>query len=153
MAQLGNRIQHALRAYTPREQKAVKTAAETFRPNPDFDAIDTITNLGIGEALVSTLARKGVPSMVQRTLIRPPQSRLGPLTKAERRDVVNSSPVSGQYDKDVDRESAFEILTKRAKEKARAEEEQRKREDEEKETVARQSGPGSQTPVQPSVCW
>ncbi len=82
LAQLGNRVQHALRAYTPREQKAVKTAAETFRPNPDFDAMETITNLGVGEALVSTLADKGVPSIVQRTLIRPPQSRLGPLTDA-----------------------------------------------------------------------
>ena len=135
LAQLGNRIQHALRAYTPREQKAVKTAADTFRPNPDFDAVDTITNLGVGEALVSTLAKKGVPSMVQRTLIRPPQSRLGPLTKAERRDVINMSPVSGQYDDAVDRESAYEILTKRAEQQAKAEEEERRREDEEKERL------------------
>ena len=135
LAQLGNRVQHALRAYTPREQKAVKTAAETFRPNPDFDAVETITNLGVGEALVSTLARKGIPSMVQRTLIRPPQSRLGPLTKAERQDVINMSPVAGQYDKTVDRESAFEILTKRAEVQAKAEEEQRRREDEEKERL------------------
>lgn len=135
LAQLGNRVQHALRAYTPREQKAVKTAAETFRPNPDFDAMDAITNLGVGEALVSTLARKGVPSMVQRTLIRPPQSRLGPLTKQERREVINTSPVAGQYDKALDRESAFEILAKRAKEKAKAEEEQRRREDEEKKRL------------------
>ena len=132
LAQLGNRVQHALRAYTPREQKAVKTAAETFRPNPAFNAIDTISNLGVGEALVSTLAKKGVPSMVQRTLIRPPQSRLGPLTDSERKDVINASPVFGQYDKSVDRESAFEILTKRAEQKAKAEEEERKREDEEK---------------------
>jgi hypothetical protein len=135
LAQLGNRVQHALRAYTPREQKAVKTAADTFRPNPDFEAMETITNLGIGEALVSTLARKGVPSMVQRTLIRPPQSRLGPLTKAERREVINNSPVYGQYDKGLDRESAFEILTKRAKEKAKAEEEQRRKEDAEKKRL------------------
>ena len=82
LSQLGNRIQHALRAYTPREQKAVKVAASTFRPNPEFDAYDVIMELGVGEALVSTLERKGVPSMVQRTLIRPPSSRLGPLTKA-----------------------------------------------------------------------
>ena len=135
LAQLGNRVQHALRAYTPREQKAVKTAAETFRPNPDFDAVETITNLGVGEALVSTLARKGIPSMVQRTLIRPPQSRLGPLTKAERQDVINMSPVAGQYDKTVDRESAFEILAERAEVQAKAEEEQRRREDEEKERL------------------
>lgn len=132
LAQLGNRIQHALRAYTPREQKAVKTAADTFRPNPDFDAMETITQLGVGEALVSTLERKGVPSIVQRTLIRPPQSRLGPLTKSERRDVVNNSPVFGQYDKTVDRESAFEILEKRADARAQAEEDEREREDVEK---------------------
>ena len=132
LAQLGNRIQHALRAYTPREQKAVKTAAETFRPNPDFDAMDTITNLGVGEALVSTLAKKGVPSMVQRTLIRPPQSRLGPLTDRERSQVVRDSPVSGLYDRTIDRESAFEILERRAEQKTIAEEEERRREDEEK---------------------
>ncbi|MDD9910800.1 MAG: DUF853 domain-containing protein [Ahrensia sp.] len=131
LAQLGNRIQHALRAYTPREQKAVKTAAETFRPNPDFDAQDTISNLGVGEALVSTLEKKGVPSIVQRTLIRPPQSRLGPLSDAERAQVVAVSPVAGQYDKAIDRESAFEVLAKRADEKARAEEEQERLEAEE----------------------
>ncbi|MGI9353964.1 MAG: helicase HerA-like domain-containing protein, partial [Rhizobiaceae bacterium] len=139
LAQLGNRVQHALRAYTPREQKAVKTAADTFRPNPDFDAQDTISNLGVGEALVSTLGKKGVPSMVQRTLIRPPQSRLGPLTGAERQKIIGVSPVAGQYDKVVDRESAFEILAKRAEEKAKAEEEQERLEAEEKarETEAR----------------
>ena len=133
LAQLGNRIQHALRAYTPREQKAVKTAAETFRPNPDFDAMDTITTLGVGEALVSTLAKKGVPSMVQRTLIRPPQSRLGPLSDRERRKAVDTSPVYGQYDKSIDRESAFEILQERAEKRAKAEEEQERLEAEEKE--------------------
>jgi len=132
LAQLGNRVQHALRAYTPREQKAVKAAAETFRPNPDFDAMDTITNLGVGEALVSTLQKKGVPSMVQRTLIRPPQSRLGPLTKAERKKIKSVSPVAGQYDDTIDRESAFEILQGRAEEQAKAEEAERKREDAEK---------------------
>ncbi|MEM9677810.1 MAG: helicase HerA-like C-terminal domain-containing protein [Pseudomonadota bacterium] len=135
LAQLGNRVQHALRAYTPREQKAVKTAADTFRPNPAFDAVDTITNLGVGEALVSTLARKGVPSIVQRTLIRPPQSRLGPITDRERKEVIGVSPVAGQYDKDIDRESAFEILSKRAEEKAKAEEKERAREEEEKKRL------------------
>ena len=133
LAQLGNRVQHALRAYTPREQKAVKAAAETFRPNPDFDAMDAITTLGVGEALVSMLGAKGVPSMVQRTLIRPPQSRLGTLEPSERKKVINQSPVAGQYDKAVDRESAYEILSKRAEEKARAEEEQERLEQEEKE--------------------
>lgn len=114
LAQLGNRVQHALRAYTPREQKAVRTAAETFRPNPDFDCATVITNLGVGEALVSTLEAKAVPSMVQRTLIRPPLSRMGPITDAERAVSMAMSPVSGQYDRTVDRESAYEVLQKRA---------------------------------------
>ncbi|MET3790792.1 DNA helicase HerA-like ATPase [Aquamicrobium terrae] len=122
LAQLGNRIQHALRAYTPREQKAVKTAADTFRPNPDFDCATAITQLGTGEALVSTLENKGVPSMVQRTLIRPPSSRLGPVTPQERQKIIGQSPVAGQYDRTVDRESAFEILQKRAAETQAAQE-------------------------------
>ncbi len=136
LAQLGNRVQHALRAYTPRERKAVKVAAETFRPNPDFDAFEAITQLGVGEALVSTLEKKGVPSIVQRTLIRPPSSRLGPIGKYERRDVMADSPVRNLYDKTVDRESAYEILKKRADEKLRAEEEQQRREEEEKQRAA-----------------
>ena len=123
LAQLGNRIQHALRAYTPREQKAVKTAADTFRPNPDFDCFEAITKLGTGEALVSTLEHKGIPSMVQRTLIRPPASRLGPITPQERQKVIAESPVAGQYDKTIDRESAFEMLQKRAEQATRDEDE------------------------------
>lgn len=129
LAQLGNRIQHALRAYTPREQKAVKTAADTFRPNPEFDAEDVIKNLGVGEALVSTLGKKGVPSVVQRTLIRPPSSRMGPLSDKEREDLINVSPVGAQYSKSIDRESAFEILKRRAEEAAKAEEHQQIREE------------------------
>lgn len=121
LAQLGNRVQHALRAYTPREQKAVKTAADTFRPNPAFDCATAITQLGIGEALVSTLEAKGIPSMVERTLIRPPSGRVGPLTDAERQKVMGLSPVAGQYDIDLDSESAYEILTARAKKAAEAE--------------------------------
>ncbi len=121
LAQLGNRLQHALRAYTPREAKAVKTAADTFRPNPDFDCATAITKLGTGEALVSTLEAKGIPSMVQRTLIRPPASRLGPITPEERRTVMANSPVAGQYDETIDRESAFEMLQKRAKQAQEAE--------------------------------
>jgi len=113
LAQLGNRVQHALRAYTPREQKAVKTAAETFRPNPDFDCSTAITQLGVGEALVSTLEVKGIPSMVQRTLIRPPASRVGAITPQERQQVMAMSPIAGQYDKAIDRESAFELLQKK----------------------------------------
>ena len=114
LAQLGNRVQHALRAYTPREQKAVRTAADTFRPNPEFDCAKAITQLGTGEALVSMLEAKGIPAMVQRTLIRPPASRLGPITPQERAKLVAESPVAGQYDKTVDRESAFEMLQKKA---------------------------------------
>jgi len=125
LAQLGNRIQHALRAYTPREQKAVRTAADTFRPNPDFDCATAITKLGTGEALVSTLEEKGIPSMVQRTLIRPPASRLGAITPGERQQVTAQSPIAGQYDKTVDRESAFEMLQKKAKESAGVAEAQR----------------------------
>jgi uncharacterized protein len=130
LSQLGNRIQHALRAYTPREQKAVKVAAETFRPNPAFDCFEAITQLGVGEALVSTLGPKGVPSMVERTLIRPPASRLGPITEPERQKVMAVSPVAGQYDEDLDRDSAFEMLARRAEEAAKAEEEERRREEE-----------------------
>ncbi|MGF0536902.1 helicase HerA-like C-terminal domain-containing protein [Agrobacterium sp. ES01] len=121
LAQLGNRVQHALRAYTPREQKAVRTAAETFRPNPAFDCETAITTLGIGEALVSTLESKGVPSMVERTLVRPPSARPAPITDAERQQVMALSPVAGQYDTDLDRESAFEILAERAQKAAQAE--------------------------------
>jgi uncharacterized protein len=114
LAQLSNRFQHALRAYSPRETKAVKVAAETFRPNPDFDTYDAIMKLGTGEALVSTLEEKGIPSMVQRTLVRPPAGRLGAITPQERQDVMRNSPLSGQYDKTVDRESAYELLKKKA---------------------------------------
>jgi DNA helicase HerA-like ATPase len=142
LAQLGNRVQHALRAYTPREQKAVKTAADTFRPNPDFDCAKAITQLGVGEALVSTLEAKAVPSMVQRTLIRPPSSRLGPITPEERKKLVAESPVSGQYDETVDRESAFEMLQKRAADALKAEEEAQGREQEEDTGRSRWTIPG-----------
>jgi len=137
LSQLGNRVQHALRAFTPRDQKAVKAAAETFRPNPDLDTRQVITELGVGEALVSTLERKGIPSVVQRTLIRPPSSRLGPLTKKERKQLIQKSPVFGQYEKAVDRESAYEVLQKRAKKQNRQEEKQREAEDRERETSGR----------------
>ncbi|MEP6356518.1 MAG: helicase HerA-like C-terminal domain-containing protein [Hyphomicrobiales bacterium] len=137
LSQLGNRIQHALRAYTPREQKAVKVAAGTFRPNPDFDAYDVIMELGVGEALVSTLERKGVPSIVQRTLIRPPSSRLGPLTVSERNKTIKNSPIYGLYDEAQDRESAYEILKGRAAKKAELEEKQRLQEEKEREEKGR----------------
>ncbi len=122
LAQMGNRIQHALRAYTPREQKAVNTAADTFRPNPKFKTEKAITELGKGEALVSVLDLKGVPTMVERTMIRPPESRLGPITPDERAKLVKSSPVYGLYDEADDRESAYEKLTRRANERGDAQE-------------------------------
>jgi hypothetical protein len=114
LGQLGNRIQHALRAYTPREQKAVRAAAETFRANPSFNAAEAIKELGVGEALVSTLGGKGIPGRVERTLIRPPSSRLGPAKRAERQAVMDESPFSGRYDQQVDRHSAYEMLKERA---------------------------------------
>ncbi|MGB3456697.1 MAG: helicase HerA-like domain-containing protein [Litorimonas sp.] len=119
LGQLGNRIQHALRAYTPREQRAVRAAASSFRPNPAFDTEEVITDLGVGEALVSLLNERGAPDVVGRTLIRPPSSRLGPATKTERRSVQSDSPVGGKYDDAVDRESAYEVLEARAEKRAR----------------------------------
>lgn len=124
LAQLGNRVQHALRAFTPRDQRAVRTAAETFRPNPDLDTERVITELGVGEALVSTLEGKGIPSIVKRTLIRPPSSRLGPVTKAERRALIQASPSFGVYERTKDRHSAYEMLQQRAEEAQRQEERQ-----------------------------
>lgn len=119
LAQLGNRIQHALRAFTPRDAKALKQAAETFRPNPAFETETAIRECGTGEAVVSLLEAKGVPAMVQRTLIRPPESRLGPVTDVERRETLAASPVAGKYDTVLDRESAFERLAARAEQAAR----------------------------------
>jgi DNA helicase HerA-like ATPase len=114
LGQLGNRVQHALRAFTPKDQKAVRAAAETFVANPQLDAAAAVTQLAVGEALVSTLGEGGVPGMVQRTLIRPPASRLGPATADERAAAATASPVAGVYDQPVDRDSAYERLTVRA---------------------------------------
>lgn len=113
LGQLGNRIQHALRAYTPRDQKAVKTAAETFVPNPKFTVADVISQLGVGEALVSTLADKGVPTQVERALIAPPRCRMGPATAQELNQIRTQSPIGGKYDTAVNRESAYEMLSQR----------------------------------------
>jgi len=113
LAQLGLRIQHGLRAFTAREQKALKAVAEGFRPNPAFDTLAVLTELGTGEALVGTLEEKGTPAMVRRVSIAPPQSRIGPLTDAERAAVVRHSALAGRYDQPVDRESAYELLTAR----------------------------------------
>jgi uncharacterized protein len=118
LGQLGNRIQHALRAFTPRDQKAVRTAAETFVPNPKLDVAQVISQLGVGEALVSTLQEKGVPMPVERTLICPPRCRMGAITAEERAMVRGRSPVGSRYDTAVNRESAHEILSRRAAEVA-----------------------------------
>jgi DNA helicase HerA-like ATPase len=116
LGQLGNRVQHALRAFTPRDQKAVKTAAETLRPNPKLKAEQVITELGVGEALVSLLDEKGRPGIVERAFIVPPGSQLGPLTEEERRQLIASSDLQGHYEKAVDRESAYERLKARTEE-------------------------------------
>ncbi|MND78956.1 AAA-like domain protein [compost metagenome] len=113
LAQLGLRIQHGLRAFTAKEQKSLKAVADGFRPNPEFDTLSVLTELGIGEALVGTLQEKGTPGMVQRVLIAPPQSRIGPLSAAERAALIAASPLVGRYDKPVDRESAYELLNAR----------------------------------------
>ncbi|RJG03448.1 helicase HerA-like C-terminal domain-containing protein [Noviherbaspirillum sedimenti] len=113
LGQLGNRVQHALRAYTPRDQKAVNAAAETFRPNPALDTAQVITELGVGEALVSFLDEKGRPNMVERAYILPPASQIGPITAEERKSAMLTSVVAGVYEKTVDRESAYEKLSSR----------------------------------------
>jgi DNA helicase HerA-like ATPase len=113
LGQLGNRVQHALRAFTPRDQKAVAAAAQTFRSNPRLDTAKIIMELGKGEALVSFLEGNGVPAMVERVLIRPPSARIGPITPEQRRAVMDQSPVKGKYDTAIDSESAYEILQRR----------------------------------------
>lgn len=113
LAQLGLRVQHGLRAFTAKEQKSLRAVADGFRPNPAFDTLSVLTELGIGEALVGTLQDKGTPGMVERVLIAPPQSRIGPLSEAERAALVAGSPLAGRYDKPIDRESAYEILMAR----------------------------------------
>ena len=133
LAQLGNRVQHALRAYTPREQEAVRVAAESFRENPALDTVKSITELGVGEVLISTLDAKGVPTVVDRALVVPPVSQLGPVAPDVRAQLMSSSLVAGQYEQAADRESAFEILSKRAEEKAAAAAEAKAVEDAEKQ--------------------
>lgn len=120
LGQLGNRVQHALRAFTARDRKALKRAAETYRPNPRFDTADAIRDVGVGEAVTSTLEAKGAPGVVERTLIRPPSSKLGPVGPTERAAVMAASPVAGKYDTTQDRHSAYEMLAARAAEAAKA---------------------------------
>jgi uncharacterized protein len=118
LSQLGNRVQHALRAFTPRDQRAVRAAAQTFRQNPAFDTEKAITELSVGEALVSTLEGRGAPSLVQRTLIAPPMGQVGPIDAATRRRIVSMSALRGKYDEAIDPESAYEMLAKRAEKAA-----------------------------------
>lgn len=133
LGQLGNRVQHALRAFTPRDRKAVKAAAETFRQNKSLDASTVITELSVGEALVSTLRNKGVPSVVQRTKINPPRSRMGPAKRAERKAVIAASPFAGEYEERIDRKSAYEMLNARAERAADADAKAAAKEAKEKE--------------------
>lgn len=120
LGQLGNRVQHALRAFTARDRKALRMAAETYRENPDFDTEEAIREVGVGEAVTSMLERKGIPGMVQRTLIRPPSSQLGPISPAERGGVMGASNLGTKYEQKLDRNSAFEILAQRTKDAAEA---------------------------------
>jgi DNA helicase HerA-like ATPase len=136
LGQLGARVQHALRAYTPADQKGLKAAAQSFRVNPSFDTAETIQALGVGEALVSTLDEKGAPRVVQKTLIRPPASRLGPLTPEERTALKAKSPVAGVYDTLQDRDSAYEILQGRAQQAQRQAEEAREQAEDDKREAA-----------------
>lgn len=146
LSQLGNRIQHALRAYTPKERRALRAAADSFRANPAFDTETVITELGVGEALVSTLDGKGIPQEVARTLIRPPSSRLGPITDAERAEAIANSPLRGLYDERVDRDSAFERLEERTAQRLHEEESARQAEERE-ERRQRTRSPRRRTPT------
>ena len=124
LGQLGNRVQHALRAYTPKDQKAVKTAADTFRANPEFKTDEAIMNLETGEALVSFLDEKGAPSMVERAKILFPLSQIGAITEGQRLDIIKQSRIYGKYDTPIDRQSAFEVLIAEAEQQALAEAEE-----------------------------
>jgi DNA helicase HerA-like ATPase len=122
LAQLGNRVQHALRAYTPQEQKSVKVAATTFRENPKVNTEKAITELGVGEVLISMLDEKGVPTMVDRAFVVPPNGHIGPILPEQRAQLISTSIVAGVYEKPIDRESAFELLQRKAEDKAAAQE-------------------------------
>ncbi len=137
LGQLGLKIQHALRAFTPKDQKAVRTVAGTFRPNPSLDTEQVITELGVGEALVSTLDEDGIPSQVERILIRPPESRIGPMDDDERSEQIKRSPFRGRYDEDLDRESAYEMLIERARRNQELEQQEAERVAAEEAEVAR----------------
>lgn len=146
LGQLGNRVQHALRAFTAKDQKELRQAADTYRPNPAFDTAEAIREVGTGEAVTSMLIKKGMPGIVERTLIRPPSSQLGPITKGERADIMAASPMVGKYDERMYRNSAAEMLAKRAEiaakaaEEAEAEEEELEAEEREFKAARRYSG-------------
>ncbi len=149
LGQLGLRVQHALRAFTPKDKKAINTVADTFRPNPKIDIRQVIGELGTGEALISSLDAEGVPTPVEQVLIRPPVSQIGPIDEATRKDLIQRSPLYARYAEDLDRESAFEMLKKRAEEKriemekqaaAEAAEKQRLAEEKERERASRPRG-------------
>jgi DNA helicase HerA-like ATPase len=152
LGQLGNRLQHAMRAYTPKEQTAIRSAAQSFRVNPNLDVEQAFTQMGVGEALVSTLQLKGVPGIVERALVRPPTSRIGPITDQERAEIRSRSPIGSRYDEALDRESASEVLQKRAEklaaEAAKAEAEAEKSAG--KQTPARRSS-GRQSAAEAAV--
>ncbi len=120
LGQLGNRVQHALRAFTPRDQKAVRAAAQTFRENEGLDVEEAITQLGVGEALISVLDAKGTPTPVERCLVMPPHSMIGPITVEQRRGIIDTSVIAGYYEKEIERDSAYDMLIKRAEQKAAA---------------------------------
>ncbi len=142
LGQLGNRVQHALRAFTAKDRKELRMAAETYRDNPRFDTEEAIMQVGVGEAVTSMLQKKGVPGMVERTLIRPPASRLGPLAGPERRAVIDASTLQGKYETRVDRDSAAEILARRAEEAARAAAEAEAAEEEAEDVTLREFNAG-----------
>lgn len=143
LGQLGNRVQHALRAFTPKDQKAVKAAAQTFRQNPKLNTQETITQLGVGEALVSFLDEDGAPAVVEKTLVCPPHSLIGTLDIEKKRHLIEYSPLSGKYKETIDRESAYEVLLKRAKKMEEAEENS-----EEKNTVEKKKSKSKKTGYQ-----
>lgn len=151
LGQLGLKIQHALRSFTPKDRKVIKSVAQAFPPNPGFDTESVITDLGIGEALVSILDNKGRPQAVQRTLICPPESFIGPLTDEERKRRIDRSPLDGRYDDLIDRESAFEILKKRTEEKIDQQEQAELEKGKSKTKVKSASKSNRQTPMEAFV--
>lgn len=155
LGQLGLKIEHALRAFTPKDRKTIKAVADSFRPNPGFDTAKIVTQLGIGEALVSVLDEDGAPTPVERTLIAPPESRIGPIDDSARLNLMQRSPIGNRYDQNIDRESAYELLQIRAEESAREQQQELQRKIEEKERLKaerkRKRGSGRQTAAEALV--